>query len=125
MAERGRDAPPEFYDRPEIEPHLNWLWNAFWELGTERQLGMTIGPIPGSKIREYLRDDLDLHGAEYDRARAIIRKADDAYVGMLNRRKDDGPEMADTAKTTDSEGVKRVVRGLGNRYKMAKPGKSK
>jgi len=123
MAERGRDAPAEFYDRPEIEPHLTWLWNAFWELGSERQLGMSVGPIPGSKIREYLRDELDLHGTEYDRARTIIRRADDAYVGMLNSRKDEEPEMADRAKATDSEGVKRVVRGLGNRYKMAKPGK--
>jgi|GEM_PF-1105785 len=125
MAERGRDAPTEFYDRPEVEPHLTWLWNAFWELGTERQLGMSIGPIPISKIREYLRDELELHDAEYDHAKAIIRKADDAYVGMVNRRKDDEPEMADAAKATDAEGVKRVVRGLGNRYKMAKPGKAK
>ena len=80
---------------------------------------MTIGPIPGSKIREYLRDDLDLHGADYDRARAIIRKADDAYVGMLNSRKGDEPKLADQAKATDAEGVKRVLRGLGK----AKPGK--
>jgi hypothetical protein len=120
MAERGREAPPEFYDRPEIEPHLAWLWNAFWELSTERQLGMSIGPIPVSKIREYLHDELDLHGAEYDRARAIIRKADDAWVGMLNRRKDDEPEMADTAKVSDAEGVKRVMRGLGNKAKRGR-----
>jgi len=125
MMDRGRDAPAEFHDRPEIEPHLIWLWNAFWELSTERQLGMSVGPIPGSKIREYLRDEMELDGVAYDRARAILRKADDAYVGMLNRRKDDGPEMADMAKTTDAEGVKRVMRGLGNRHKMAKPGKSK
>jgi len=120
MMERGREAPAEFHDRPEVEPHLTWLWNAFWELTTERQLGMSVGPIPVSKIREYLRDELELHGGEYDHARAIIRKADDAYVGMLNRRKDDGPEMADVAKTTDAEGVKRVMRGLGGRYKATK-----
>ena len=76
---------------------------------------MSVGPIPGSKIREYLRDELDLHGAEYDRARAIIRKADDAYVGMLNRRKDDEPKLTDQAKATDAEGVKRVMRGLDKR----------
>jgi hypothetical protein len=107
------------------ESTVSWLWNAFWELSTERQLGMSIGPIPGSKIREHLRDELNLYGTEYDRAKAIIRKVDDAYVGMLNSRKGDEPEMADTAKATDSEGIKRVVRGLGNRYKMAKPGKAK
>ena len=32
---------------------------------------------------------------------------------MLNRRKDDEPELADAAKATDVEGVKRVMRGLG------------
>jgi len=121
MIEKGRQAPAEFYDQPLIEPHLVWLWNAFWELSTERQLGMSIGPIPGSKIREYLCDELELHGADYDRARAIIRKVDTDYVGMLNSRKSDEPKLSDQAKATDSEGVKRVMRGLGK----AKPGKRK
>jgi hypothetical protein len=115
MAERGRDAPDAFYDRPEIEPHLVWLWSAFWELGTERQLGMSVGPIPGSKIREYLQDEMELTGIEYERARAIIRRADDAYCGMLNRSKNDGPVLADQAKATDAEGVKRVMRRLDKR----------
>ena len=113
MAERGRDAPAEFYERPEIASHLTLIWNAFWELGTERQLGMSVGPIPGSKIREYLREELELHGAEYERARAIIRKADDAWLGILNARKDEEPKVSDMAKATDAEGVKRVMRGLG------------
>lgn len=115
MAERGRNAPDAFYDRPEVEPHLTWLWNAFWELGTERQLGMSVGPIPGSKIREYLRDEMELIGAEYDRARAIIRKADDAWCGMLNARKGDEPRLTDQAKATDIDGVKRVMRRLDKR----------
>jgi hypothetical protein len=116
MAERGREAPAEYYDRPEIEPHLTWLWNAFWELSTERQLGNAVGQIPGSKIREYLRDELELEGPQYDHARAVIRRVDDAWLGMLNRRKEDGPDMADTAKATDAEGVKRIARSLGNRF---------
>ena len=120
MAGRGREAPDEFYDRPEVASHLTLIWNAFWELGTERQLGMSIGPIPGSKIREYLRDEMDLHGAEYERARAIIRKADDAYLGMLNARKGDEPKLADQAKATDAEGVKRVMRGLGKARRTTK-----
>ena len=115
MAERGRDAPPEFHDRPEIALHLIELWNAFWELGTERQLGTVVGPIPGSKIREYLRDEMELTGIDYDRARAIIRKADDAFIGMLNARKGDEPVLRDAAKATDVEGVKRVMRGLDKR----------
>jgi len=115
MAERGREAPDAFYDRPEIEPHLTWLWNAFWELGTERQIGMAVGLIPVLKIREYLRGEMELFGAEYDRAKAIIRRIDDAYVGMLNARKGDEPIRSDAAKVTDVEGVKRVMSGLGKR----------
>jgi len=115
MSKKGREAPAEFYNQPEVEPHLVWLWDAFWELGTERQLGMSIGPIPVSKIREYLRDELELDGVEFERAKTIIRKADTAWIGMLNRIKDDEPEMAEQVKTTDTEGVKRVVRGLGDR----------
>ena len=115
MIDKGREAPEGFYNRPEIEPHLMWLWNAFWELGTERQLGMSVGPIPGSKIREYLCDELDLDGTEYERARAIIRKADDAYSAMLNRSKDEPDNMTDVVKPTDVEGVKRIVRALGKK----------
>jgi len=117
MAERGRNAPDAFYDRPEIEPHLAWLWNAFWELGTERQFGNVLGPIPVSKIREYLRDEMELTGLEYDRAYAVIRRVDDAYAAMLNARKGDEPKLADAAKATDAEGVKRVMRRIDNRFK--------
>jgi hypothetical protein len=120
MAERGREAPEAFYERPEIAPHLALIWDAFWELGTERQLGMSVGPIPGSKIREYVRHELGLHGAEYDRATAIIRKADNAWLGMLNARKGDEPKLADHAKATDPEGVKRVMRNLDRSFKAAK-----
>jgi hypothetical protein len=81
---------------------------------------MAIGPIPVSKIREYLRDEMELTGPEYDRAREIIRKADDAYCGMLNRSRNSGPERSDVAKVTDAEGLKRVVRGAAVSKRRAK-----
>ena len=111
MIERGRKAPDGFYDRPDVELHLIWLWNAFWELGSERQLGMSVGPIPGSKIRDYLHD-IDLDDADHERARTIIRKADNAYLNML-RSKTGETKLTDQAKASDVEGVKRVLRGLG------------
>lgn len=101
------------------------LWNAFWELSTERQLGMAVGPIPRSKIREYASNELGLQGDALDRAITIIRKADDAYVGMTNKTSDGEPELADSAKATDAEGVKRVMRGLGNRFKQSRKPKIK
>lgn len=88
-------------------------------------MGMGVGPIPRSKIRQYVIDELGMRGAACDRAVTIIRKADDAYVGMANKTDDGEPEMADSAKATDHEGVKRVLRGLGNRFKQSRKPKIK
>jgi hypothetical protein len=57
---------------------------------------------------------MELTGADYDRVRAIIRRADDAWCGMLNARKGDD-RLTDQAKATDIEGVKRVMRRLDKR----------
>lgn len=101
------------------------LWNAFWELSTERPFGMGVGPIPQSKVRQYVREELELHGEAGDRAVKIIRRADDVYVGLANKTDDGESEMADSAKATDAEGVKRVMRGLGNRFKQSRKPKIK
>jgi hypothetical protein len=58
---------------------------------------------------------MELAGTEYDRARAIIRRTDDAYLGMVNARKGDEAVVSDAAKATDTEGVKRVMLGLSKR----------
>lgn len=86
---------------------------------------MGFGPIPRSKIRQYVIEEMDLRGDACDRAVTIIRKADNAYVGMVNATSDGEPELADSAKATDTEGVKRVMRGLGNRFKQARKPKTK
>lgn len=86
---------------------------------------MGIGPIPRSKIRQYCIEELGLRGTACDHAITIIRRADDAYVGMTNATSDGEPELADSAKATDVEGVKRVMRGLGNRFKQSRRPKVK
>ena len=80
MAERGREAPDGFYERPEIASHLTLIWDAFWEFGTERQFGMTCRADPRIEDPGIPARRTGIDGDEYDRARAIIRKADDAYV---------------------------------------------
>lgn len=78
-----------------------------------------IGSIPRSKIKAYILQELDLTiGDEFDRVYAILRRADNAYVSMVNSgsgsAKDD---LADVVKATDVSGVKNMMRRLGNRYK--------
>ena len=52
---------------------------AFWDLSTERPIGFTLGPIPGSMIDSYAqRAGLDFD--TMDLFRAVIRMLDDAYI---------------------------------------------
>lgn len=56
MYDAGQDVPDELF--PPVDPfagYESWL-EEFWELGTERQLGQTVGPIPASAIRERCRE---------------------------------------------------------------------
>jgi hypothetical protein len=54
-------------DRPEPEPHQQWLWVAFWQLSHSRQVGMGEGPIPVSEVEAYCRfyDITDLGEREW------------------------------------------------------------
>lgn len=60
-----------------------WL-AAFWELGTDRQLGMATGPIPAASIDRHTagwpRDDAELF-------RRVIRALDGAYLDALEERR--------------------------------------
>jgi hypothetical protein len=54
-AEEGRDLRA-LADRPEVEPHLQWVWRAFWDLQGDRQLGFGgFGPIMWASINGYGR----------------------------------------------------------------------
>lgn len=85
---------------------------------------MIVGPIPVSKIKEYLRDELDLDGDEHDRALAILRLVDNSFVSMSNEtgKKDPDEERTrEIVKATDTSGVKRLVRGLGKKNVRREP----
>ena len=58
-----------------------WL-DAFWRLSTERQIGMTVGPIPDSKISEFIREN----GIKDRRLfRHCIRSADAFYLDHISK----------------------------------------
>lgn len=68
--------PDELY-APDILPGAAAWWEAFWELGTERQIGMAEGPIPANAIREAA------HGLSRDEAdgfRRVMRAMDAIYL---------------------------------------------
>ena len=50
---REKDIPPWIKDAPELDIGLDYYYEIFWDLSTERQIGMGLGPIPHSAIEAY------------------------------------------------------------------------
>ena len=45
----------ELSARPALTTYETIIWDAFGELSTERSIGMSMGPIPWSRILQYAR----------------------------------------------------------------------
>ena len=75
------------YEQPEIQPAHLWIWKAFHELTTERDLGFGVGPIPWQRIREY-GDREGLDESEFETFREVIRALDTEYLKHANKPRD-------------------------------------
>lgn len=116
LIEIGREVPQGFYEMPEAEPHLVGLLYAFNELGTERQFGMSLGPIPRSKMKSYLIEELALDGEDLDYAIALLRRVDGDYLEMIGKHnKTEAEKLSDQVKASDGPGVKKMVRRMGKK----------
>lgn len=60
---------------PKMEPRWRYYWTAFQELGTERQQGMSAGPIPNSAIKAWC-DSEELDPLEAEAFHYVIRTVD-------------------------------------------------
>jgi hypothetical protein len=68
--------------------HLQFQWQAFWDLHTDRPMGMSVGPIPFGAIHVYA-DRYGIEGVdEFDAFRDLIRAMDDAYLTWSAKRRD-------------------------------------
>lgn len=63
--------------RPELKEGLSVWYEDFWELSTDRQIGMAAGPIPRASIVDHCRgwpdDDAEMF-------RICMRRMDDIYI---------------------------------------------
>ncbi len=113
MVEQGREPPKEYYERPEIAPHLIEIWASFSELSTERQFGMTIGPIPVSKIKQYAAEEMDLEGDEANRFCTLIARMDGEYLSYKP------PSKGKAAVSTDdTRGVKELFLNMQDKKRL-------
>lgn len=83
----------------------------FSDLSTERQIGMGIGPIPRSKVREYARDVLELTDDSFDRFCEVMARVDDDYTSMQNDPKDKSKQRS-VVNIDDAAGVKSLFERL-------------
>lgn len=96
---------------------------AFWELASERQIGMAVGAIPRSAISRYA-EEFDIVGDDLDMFHRILRGLDAEYLLLVNKRPEDKP-LSTSASADDIEGVKAVFGRLeargGRRKALPKP----
>lgn len=69
--------PPEL-EPPELLPGLETIFDDFWDLSTDRQLGMVAGPIPSASIARYVAG-MSHEDAEF--FAHCIRALDAVYLG--------------------------------------------
>jgi hypothetical protein len=86
-AEGNSVATKAIDDRPEVEAHLQFVWAAFWELGSDRPVTMGgVGAIPFSAIDRYAQragvDDPD----QFARFLQLIRCLDAPYLAHVNKK---------------------------------------
>ena len=72
-------ALPFLQNEPEISEYLAFEWQAFDDLGRDRPIGFSIGPIPWSSIERYavrhsMGDD------EFERFQNVIYAMDAVYL---------------------------------------------
>lgn len=87
---------------PEVPEHYRTYQTAFWDLSTERPVGMGLGPLPLSIIKRYVTEDMGLSGEAHAFAVDVLRAVDNGYLTMRN-------EKPGEVKPGDVDGVKRVI----------------
>lgn len=96
--EEGRPVPPGYLDRPPVEPESAFVWEAFWELSSDRDSGFGEGDIPFRAIDRFAQrygiDDLD----EFDEFRSMIRGVDREYLKIRAEQREADKEPASSSK---------------------------
>lgn len=79
--------PDGIIESPELDESLDFYNEAFWELSTERYIGMDFGQIQHSSIVEYAREcDLDQELTFI--FCTVIRQMDNFYLDFFRKKKE-------------------------------------
>ena len=69
-------------DRPRVAEHLAWVYQAFWDLHGDRQIGAMggVGQIPFASIDRYAARSCVDDGDDFTRFMALLRRIDGEYL---------------------------------------------
>jgi len=85
--ERGDPIPPTIMNAPDLDLHLVFVWEAFWELSTCRPVGMTTGSIPWTAINEYaVRYEVNSPD-EFDRFVKLLYAMDESFFNLMEQQR--------------------------------------
>lgn len=102
LVARGQPVPEWVLNEPEAVEGDDFYLRAFRNLSTERQVGMSLGPIPHSKVREYGKT-AGLDSDTLELFETAIRAMDEFYLSWIREQSSRGKEP----KTTHSTKVKK------------------
>jgi hypothetical protein len=84
LLSRGVAVPEDFLSPPELPPMSQVFLEAFWDLSTERSIGMSVGAIPLSRVLVVA----EWYGLDEDNTRTlfqVVRVLDRLYLAQVNK----------------------------------------
>ena len=67
---------------PELRPDLLFYWDAFNDLSTCREVGMSVGPIPYLAILTFAKEE-EIKGIEFEELKHVITSMDGVYLDHI------------------------------------------
>ena len=89
--------PQSLLDEPELMPGLHMIYNGFWNISTDRQVGMSLGPLPHTAIREYAKE-YNLPEEDADDFRRLVRAMDGFYLSWIDKKREIDKKAAKKGK---------------------------
>jgi len=84
MVNAGQPLGRRFAEKPALNTGLEIYYEAFNALSTCRQIGMGIGPIPWTAVRQYA-EDLGMEGISRDRLFTLVSEMDSVYIEHVTK----------------------------------------
>lgn len=105
-----------------MSPENVFYFEAFWELSSDRQIGMGLGEIPFSAIDRYAVRYKIVSVDRFDEFRRVMRRMDAEYRSLAtSKSKGDEAENGETVSANDTNGIKSMLARFNARFRAKNP----